>query len=157
MKIFDSPEKSRRSVIIRGFITFLAVSYFVAVIILGLPRHPPEVQTFGNMAIYANYGGVGHERVIIAFLFVVTAASSWITNGIFRKVTMIGFALIVVEYILWAIGSAQMYSMIETGTPKDPYYLKRGTFWDASVFVVTAMLFLFSVPYAFGKKKEGSA
>ena len=118
-------------------LTFIAVIYVVGYLGFGWFQHPPEVQTFGNMTIYANYGNYQSKQKLIALTFIWAALFIWVLKPMYKKLTLIPLALIVILYVLWAIESQQIYTLSEDKASfKEILLLHNATLWDIAVLLV---------------------
>jgi hypothetical protein len=105
-----------------GLVGFFAFDWF---------QNPPSVESFGDVKIYSNYAGVGAVKIRIGLALLLATILIWLPNLVSNKIKLIPFAWIFVEYILWAIGSYQIYSTSEnTFSYKGVFFLYNATWWD---------------------------
>ncbi len=147
----------KRFVIFRAVaygLTFLATVYVVGFLAFGWFQHPPDVQNFGNMTIYANYGNYQLKQKLIALTIALATLFIWVLKPMYKKLTLIPLALSIVIYVLWAMESQQLYTLSEDKASFNQIlFLHNATLWDIAVFLVVLASIICLILTEFGKHR----
>lgn len=142
---------------------FILLTIISAITIIGFVgfgwfQNPPSVEKVSNSTIYSNYAGVGAEQVRISIGLLLAVILFWLSDFIPKKFVPVPLCWIMVEYILWAVKSYQIYSTSENISYfKGSLYLYNASWWDIAIFILSTIAFVLSLLNLRSPKKEFSS
>jgi hypothetical protein len=138
MNIDQSKRKGTFFLVSAILLSALAVTSILGIATFGWFKTPEVIEAKG---IYVNYAGVNYPRYLIIGLLTFSAIASWVRTTIWRNLTFISLALILVGYVLWAIATLQLRFFSEYNGSQDTFFLRHATLWDIAVLVTVLIIF----------------